>query len=170
MKKLFLLSSLAVLIFSSCKKDTTTVKQVDQAFSAVYNINSSDWVTANGGKSYTAELNIPELDNVIYQNGAVLVYISFAGTTYYEALPQVFDGITYGVIHSNGYVGIDISAITGDLVDPPTQKISAKVVLIDATSLELHKDVNLNDLGAVKKAFNINQKSFLDFCKTPAFF
>jgi hypothetical protein len=155
MKKLFLLSSLAVLVFSSCKKDTT-VKQVDQAFSAVYNINPTDWVTANGGKSYTAELDIPELDNIIYQNGAVLVYISFAGTTYYEALPQVFDGITYGAIHSNGYVGIDISAISGDLVDPPTQKISAKVVLIDATSLQLHKDVNLHDLGAVKKAFNVN--------------
>ena len=155
MKKLFLLSSLAVLVFSSCKKDTT-VKQVDQAFSAVYNINPTDWVTANGGKSYTAELDIPELDNIIYQNGAVLVYISFAGTTYYEALPQVFDGITYGAIHSNGYVGIDISAISGDLVDPPTQKISAKVVLIDATSLELHKDVNLHDLGAVKKAFNVD--------------
>jgi hypothetical protein len=153
MKKLFLLSALSILILSSCKKE---VKQVDQAFSAVYDIAPGDWATSNGGKSYTAELDVPELDNIIYSDGAVLVYISFSGTTYYEALPQAFDGLTYGVIHSNGYVGIDISAITGELIDPPIQKISAKVILIDATRLELLKDVNLHDLGSVQKALNIN--------------
>ncbi|HZI68242.1 MAG TPA: hypothetical protein VFD44_00970, partial [Hanamia sp.] len=58
-------------------------------------------------------------------------------------------------IHSNGYVGIDISAVSGDLISAPTQTITAKVVLIDATALSLHKDVNLNDLGAVQKAFNV---------------
>ncbi|MGN6530946.1 MAG: hypothetical protein ACTHK0_04245, partial [Ginsengibacter sp.] len=111
--------------------------------------------TNNNGQSFTAQLNIPEIDNNIYQNGAVLVYISFAGTNYYEALPEVFDGITYGAIHSPGFVSIDISAISGAPIDPPSQNISAKVILIDAAALALHKDVNLNDLGAVKDAFNI---------------
>ena len=155
MKKILLFSALSLLIFASCKKEVTEVQKVDQAFSAVYNIEPGDWVTTNDGASYTAELDVPELDDLIYQNGAVLVYLSFSGTSYYEALPEVFDGITYGVIHSSGYVGVDISAVSGDLINPPDQTISAKVVLIDASALELHKDVNLNDLSEVKKVFKI---------------
>jgi hypothetical protein len=156
MKKILLFSTLAFLFFSSCKKEVTEVQKVDQAFSAVYDIAPSAWTTTNNGLSYTAQLNIPELDDIIYQNGAVLVYLSFPGTNYYEALPEVFDGITYGAIHSSGYVGIDISALSGDVINPPSQTISAKVVLIDASALAMHKDVNLNDLSAVKEAFNIH--------------
>lgn len=156
MKKLLLLSIPVLLLFISCKKEVTKVEKVDQAFSAVYTIQPGDWTTDNNGESFTAQLNVPELDNVIYQNGAVLVYLSFSGTSYFEALPEVFDGIAYGAIHSNGYVGIDISSANpGDLISAPTQTITAKVVLIDATALSLHKDVNLNDLGAVQKAFNV---------------
>lgn len=155
MKKLFLFLAPAFFIFASCKKEVTKVEKVDQAFSAVYTIQPGDWTTDNDGLSYTAQLNVPEVDDVLYQNGAVLVYISFSGTNYYEAIPEVFDGIAYGAIHSNGYVGVDISAVTGELIDAPTQSISAKVVLIDASALSLHKDVNLKDLGEVQKAFNI---------------
>lgn len=159
MKKILLLilTVPAFAFLSSCKKEVTKVEQVDQAFSAIFTIQPTDWSTDNNGLSYTAELNIPELDNVIYENGAVLVYLSFTGTSYYEALPEVFDGITYGAIHSPGYVGIDISSVSGDLLNPPGQTISAKVILIDATALSMHKDVNLNDLGAVEKAFNIKE-------------
>lgn len=156
MKKMFLLLALPLIVFSSCKKEVTEVKQVDQAFSAVYTIAPADWTSTDNGKSYSADLNVPELDNVIYQNGAVLVYVSFANTSYYEALPQVFDGITYGVIHSDGYVTIDMSAISGNAINPPGKDVSAKVVLIDATKLALRKDVNLKDLSAVQKAFNIH--------------
>lgn len=155
MKKIFLLFIPAFLIFSSCKKEITKVEQVDQAFSAVYTIQPGDWTTDNNGLIYTAQINIPELDNKIYQNGAVLVYLSFSGSSYYEALPEVFDGISYGAIHSPGYVGIDISDVSGQAITPPGQSISAKVVLIDATALGMHKDVNLKNLGAVQKAFNI---------------
>lgn len=157
MKKLLLLILATFIFLSSCKKEVTKVEQVDQAYSALSTIQPTDWTTDNNGLSYTAELNIPELDNVIYDHGAVLVYISFTGTSYYEALPEVFDGITYGAIHSPGYVGIDISAVSGDPIDPPGQTISAKVILIDATALSMHKDVNFNDLSAVQKAFNIKE-------------
>lgn len=158
MNKLFIPFFLSLLIFSACKKEVTQVQQqeqVNQAFSAVYSIQPDDWTTDNDGLSYTASLNIPELDDVIYQDGAVLVYLSFSGTSYYEALPEVFNGFAYGVIHSSGYVSIDISAISGEQINPPTQTILTKVILIDAVKLSLHKDVNLKDLGAVKKAFNI---------------
>lgn len=156
MKKIIFLSALSLMIFTSCKKEITQVKQVNQAFSAVFTISPGSWTTSNNGVSYNASLQIPELDNVIYQNGGVLVYISFDGSGYYEALPEVFDSFTYGAIHANGYVTIDVSALSGDPINPPAQTISAKVILIDAQALGLHKDVNLRDLGAVQKAFNIN--------------
>ena len=155
MKKLLILLAPAFFVFGSCKKEVTKVEKVDQAFSAVYTVQPGDWTTDNNGLSYTAQLNVPEVDDVLYQNGAVLVFLSFSGTNYYEAIPEVFDGIAYGAIHSNGYVGIDISAINGDLINPPTQSISAKVVLIDASALALHKDVNLKNLGEVQKAFKV---------------
>jgi hypothetical protein len=126
MKRAFLLLALPLLIFSSCKKEVTEVQQVDQAFSAIYTINPADWKTTNGG------------------------------TSYYEALPQVFDGITYGVIHGDGYVSVDISTISGNAVTPPGEPVTAKIILIDATKLALKKDVNLRDMQAVQKAFNIN--------------
>lgn len=155
MNKAILLLAVPLIIFSSCKKEVTEVRQVDQAFSAVYTIQPGDWKTTNNGLSYSVDFDVPELDNVIYQNGAVLVYLSFAGNTYYEALPQVFDGITYGVIHGNGYVGIDISDLSGNAIDPPGQPVSAKIVLIDATKLALHKDIDLRDLQQVERVFNI---------------
>ncbi|MCO5237460.1 MAG: hypothetical protein M9933_14440 [Chitinophagaceae bacterium] len=157
MKKLFLLPVLAIFMFSSCKKEEITqVQQVNQAFSAVYTIAPADWSSTDGGIIYSAELDVPELDNIIYQDGAVLTYLSFSGTSYYEALPQVFDGITYGAIHGNGFVSIDMSALSGNPIDPPGQAVSAKIILIDAQRLALRKDINLRDMQAVEKAFNIH--------------
>lgn len=159
MKKLITPFFLSVLLLSACRKhvtqEITQVQQVNQAFSAVYTIQPGDWTTDNDGLTYTASLQIPELDKVIYQSGAVLVYLSFSGTSYYEALPEVFQGFTYGAIHSTGYVSIDIGAISGEEINPPAQTISAKVILIDAAKLALHKDVNLKDLRAVQRAFNV---------------
>lgn len=156
MKKLLLFLIPAFLIFSGCKKEVTKVEKVDQAYSAIYTIQPGDWTTDNNGLSYTAQLNVPEVDNTVYKNGAVLVYLSFSGTSYYEALPEVFDGISYGTIHSPGYVGIDMSAVSGQAITPPGQAITAKVILINATALGMHKDVNLNDLSAVQEAFNVH--------------
>ncbi|MBX3253604.1 MAG: hypothetical protein KF862_05635 [Chitinophagaceae bacterium] len=155
MKRIFLLSALPLFFFSSCKKEITEVQQVDQAFSAVYTIKPGDWVASNGGKMQSAELEVPELDNIIYEDGAVLVFLSFSGTNYYEALPQVFDGITFGALHSNGYITIDMTALSGNMVDPPGENVRAKIVLIDATRLALRKDVNLKDLKSVERAFKI---------------
>lgn len=156
MKRFLLLLAVPVLVFSSCtKNEITEVQQVDQAFSAVYDISPNSWTTNNGGAIYSAELDVPELDNYIYQNGAVLVYVSFAGTSYYEALPQVFDGVSFGAIHGDGWVSIDLSNVTGGVVDPPGETVKAKIILIDATQLALNKDVNFKDLSAVEKAFNI---------------
>ena len=128
----FLLVSFAA--FSACKKEITQINEVNQAFSAVYTIAPQDWKTTDNGINYSVTFQIPELDDNIYNNGAVLVYISF-GSDYYEALPEVFDGITYGTIHSKGVVTIDLSALDGSKITVPTQAVSAKIILIDAKPL-----------------------------------
>jgi len=125
---------LAVLSFSACKK-VTEVKQVDQAFSAVYSLSASGWTSSDNGISYSTTLQVPELDNVIQTSGAVIVYISFDNGANYEALPEVFDGIAYGAVHKTGSVTIDLFALAGGTITPPGSTILAKVVLVDATPL-----------------------------------
>ena len=66
----------------------------------------------------------------------------------------MFDGITYGAVHGSGYVSIDMSAIDGANINPPGQPVSANY-FNDATRLALKKDINLKDMQAVEKAFNI---------------
>ncbi len=158
MKNLFLFSAPALFFLFSCRKEITQVPQVNQAYSAVYTIAPGEWSSSDGGISYSAELEVPELDNLIYEDGAVLAYLSFSGASYYEALPQVFDGITYGAIHGKGFVSIDMSALSGNAINPPGQAVSVKIILIDAQRLALRRDINLRDMQAVERAFNIKSR------------
>ena len=126
---------LAFLSFSACKK-VTEVKQVDQAFSAVYSLAASGWTTSDLSVSYSTTLQVPEIDDIVQAGGAVIVYISFDNGANYEALPEVFDGIAYGAVHTTGSVTIDLFALDGGTITPPGSTILAKVVLIDATPLK----------------------------------
>lgn len=124
----------SMVLFSSCTK--TVTNKVDQAFSAIYTLNSSGWGTTDNGLSYSTSLSIPELDDIIQTNGGVLVYLSFDNGANYEAIPEVFDGISYGAVHSTGQVIIDLHAVDGSTINAPGAAILAKVVLIDATPLD----------------------------------
>ena len=128
---------LAALPFAACKKEITEVRQVDQAFSATYTLNAGGWTTSNGGQSYSTSLTVPELDDLILNDGAVIVYLSFDNGVSFEALPEVFDGIAYGSIHEIGLITIDLQASDGSgaVISAPSGTILAKVVLIDATPI-----------------------------------
>jgi hypothetical protein len=154
MKKIIAFSLLSAILATACTKETTQVQQVNQAFSATYSVAPSDWTTPDNGISYNVSFEVPEVDDNVYSNGAVLVYLSF-GTDYYEALPEVFEGIAYGFIHSSGFVTVDISAVDGGSIQPPTQSASVKIVLIKAQALMLHQGINLRDYANVKQAFGL---------------
>lgn len=155
MKKIAALLLISSLAFTACRKEVTEVQQVDQAFSTVLTIAPGDWSTSDNGYTYSAFIDIPDLDNTIYDHGAVLVYLEITSGIY-EALPEVFGGVAYGAIHNAGHITIDISDALGEAqVDPPSQSIKAKIVLIDAQLLSLHPDVNLKDLNAVQKTFKV---------------
>lgn len=156
MKKSTLILLATVLVaLSACKKEVTQVNQVDQAFSRVYDIMPEDWATDDNGLSYSTSFDVPELTDAIFDHGAVVVYLSFVDGVY-EALPEVYDGFSYGAIHGSGGVTIDVYALDGSTIDPPTGEIYAKVILIDATALSLHPGINLRDYNTLKSTFHLD--------------
>lgn len=157
MKKLSLLFAPAMIgsiaFFSSCQREVVQPSQ-PLAYSAVYDIMPSDWATSDNGISYSTTFNVPELSNSIFDHGAVIVYLSFDNNIY-EALPEVFDGISYGAIHSPGAVTVDYHAVDGSNVSAPGGEVYAKIILINAQQLSMHPNVNLRDYNAVKSAFKL---------------
>jgi hypothetical protein len=134
MKLLTALTTMIVL-FSACTKTVTEVQQVDQAFSIIYTLNPGGWGSNDGGFSYSTTLNVPELDQSMLNNGAIVVFLSFDKGANYEAIPEVFDGISYGALHSLGVITLDLHAVDGSKLNPPSATILAKVVLIQGTEL-----------------------------------
>ena len=137
--KFALLSLLTILSLSACKKTTVVNQTVDQAYSAIYTVQPGDWVQGQDGAQtyYYVNLDIPELDDIINTHGGVEVYISFNGGANYEALPEVFDGVAYGSLHTTGTVTVDLREAYGaSLTSPISTALTVKVVLIDATPLD----------------------------------
>src|ERR1700754_4438101 len=128
------------LIFTlgSCKKTVTNI--VDQGFSAYYKVHGADFKTSDGGRTYTLSLDVPEVDEQIVANGAVMVYLSLDNGETYEALPEFFQNIAYGTYHQAGSVSVDLTAANHtDIIDQPTDPqvgfFLIKVVILDATPL-----------------------------------
>ncbi len=139
--KIALLSVFAILTFSGCTK--TTVQQVNQVFSAVYTVQANQWALGtdpDGTTFYYTTLTVPELTQAIDINGGVLVYLSFddpsSSNPTYEQMPEVFDGVAYGAIHTTGSVTIDLRAADGSNAPGPiTGPTMIKVILLDAQAL-----------------------------------
>ncbi|MFI5156190.1 MAG: hypothetical protein ACHQEM_08390 [Chitinophagales bacterium] len=125
-----------ILLISSCTKTITQVQQVDQAFSTIYTLQPAGWGSPDGGLSYSTNLNVPEIDQAMLNNGAILVYLSFDNGANYEAIPEVFDGISYGSLHSLGLITLDLHAVDGSKINGPGGTILAKVVLVQGTPLQ----------------------------------
>ncbi len=136
-------AAIVLISFSSCKK-TYIDQTVNQAFSAIYTIDPSAWQQGTNSDQtifYYVNLSVPELDDIINTHGGVEVYLSFddpnATVKNYEALPEVFDGVAYGSLHTTGTVTIDLrGADGGSLSSPIGTTVTAKVVLIDAQPLD----------------------------------
>lgn len=131
---------LSLFGLGSCTKHVTQV--VDQGFSAIYTIKPTDWVadTYTGTPAlneYAVVLSVPEVDDQIVANGAVMVYLSFDNGTTYDELPAVESGVSYNTLHSKGSVYIGFSDVDGSPVQTlPNGNIIAKVVILDATPLD----------------------------------
>jgi hypothetical protein len=127
MKKSILLLALFVLVMgSSCKKE-----QIVPNRTIITTLSSGNWIKLNGGKSYTASINMPEIDNYFNDYGGVLVYVSFENGTY-EQIPQVYNGVSYSYLTRSGQIVIEIQSSDGLAVISPPGSIKVKIVLIES--------------------------------------
>jgi hypothetical protein len=137
--KIALLAVFAIVTFSGCTKN---YPQVNQVYSALYTVTSDKWAASpNQDGSYYTSLDVPELTNDIDLHGGVVVYLSFDDQTNpdptYETLPEVIEGVAYGVVHSTGSVTVDLrGADGGPITGPITSTILIKVVLLQAQPLD----------------------------------
>lgn len=128
---LFLPLLMLAITFTSCKKEEITQEVVIPNRTIVTDIAPTDWQLATNGSYYRVTINMPEINQAVYDNDAVLAYFSFDGTNY-EAIPDVFQGSTLTVTHAVGKVYVDIQGADGGPVDPPGETIRVKIVIVES--------------------------------------
>lgn len=127
MKKYILLLALFVLsMASACKKE-----QIVPNRTIITTLSSGNWIKLDGGRSYTASINMPEIDNYFNDYGGVLVYVSFENGTY-EQIPQVYNGVSYSYLTRSGQIVIEIQSSDGQAVISPPGSVKVKIVLIES--------------------------------------
>jgi hypothetical protein len=127
MKKHIALLALFVLFMgASCKKE-----QIVPNRTVITTLTSGNWIKLNGGRSYTASINMPEIDNYFNDYGGVLVYLSFENGTY-EQIPQVYNGVSYSYLTRSGQIVIEIQSSDGQAVISPPGSVKVKIVLIES--------------------------------------
>ncbi len=130
MKKwpLLLLLASIFLVSSSCKKEYITNETIPN-FTVVHTVAVADWTLRQSDGTYNAVINMPEIDNVTFDNDGVIVAAMFDGTNY-EALPQVYDGFSYTYFYSPGFLTVSVQGATGGAGSRPTGPIKFKIVLV----------------------------------------
>ena len=127
MKRSLIFICLSFLIFAAgCKKEMIVPNRT-----IITTLNSGSWVQTSGGRTYTAVINMPEIDNYFNDHGGVLVYISFDSGTY-EQVPQVYNGVSYSYITRTGQIVMEIQSSDGLGTVTPPGTVKVKIVLIDS--------------------------------------
>ncbi|WP_207535548.1 hypothetical protein [Desertivirga arenae] len=119
-----------LLLFSACQKNEY-VDVIDNR-TIIVNVPATSWTSTNGGKSYFATVDMPEITNEFNERGGVLVYLTFGNRTY-EKLPQVSNGVSYRFTSSPGHIDLGLeSSDPGVTISPPGQTITAKIILVES--------------------------------------
>lgn len=130
-KLLFILLCTTTLGLVSCKKDTIVQETPNRTI--IINIQPNQWLPSSNGRTFTAEINIPEIDALNVDIEGILVYLDHpVNQSSYIQLPYVYEGASYSYEHFNGGIAIDIQRSTFATENPtkPTVPIRLKVVLI----------------------------------------
>ena len=127
-KTLPILMAIFAFLATSCTKQ---YEQVTPNQTIITTVDSGDWKTNDGGKTYSVTLNVPEIDSYFNQHGGVLLYASF-GNSVYEQVPEVYNGVAYSYSHSPGSLEVDIQASDGIAVVNPPGSVKFKIVLVDS--------------------------------------
>jgi hypothetical protein len=163
-----------MLLLTSCGKDGATGPQGPagtNGTNGVANISVQDFTinswnqTTTGTLYYYTQLNVTALTADVNNNGAVEVFFSTTGGTYWTGLPMteyVSGGSNYIFNFSTGtnLVEVDWIAASGFVVgnDPNTifgATIQLKVVVIPPSMRKANPDVNFHNYNEIKKHFKI---------------
>ena len=165
MEKLIRISPfvLLMLLLSQCTKTGMDVLDgINYTRSVIYDINPSEWSGDING--YKSLIDVPEITDDIYYNGAVLVYRLF------ENEPKSFNMLPYTYLENSLAVYMDFDAYVGSIdliykevfegvIDTPVPAdiMAFKVVIIQGIPLTTLKGmVDVSDYKAVAKMMNVN--------------
>ncbi len=133
MKKIIYIAVALVgtLALSSCQKTEVIENHYNNARSLWFEVGSNQWTPNASGELWSYSRNIPEIDELIFENGTVLVDISF-GDGIFEPLTTVYEGLAYRYDYEVGRLWIDVTWADGQggAVGRPGD-ITLKVLLLD---------------------------------------
>ena len=160
---------LLMLLFSQCTGPAGPMGNdgldgldgISFAYSVIYDVGPSEWVGDVNG--YNALIDVPEITNDIYYNGAVLVYRLF------ETEPKSFNLLPYTYVDNSLVVYMDFDAYVGSInliykevfdgvndTPVPVNIMSFKVLIIEGIPLGTLKGlVDVSDYVAVAKMMNV---------------
>jgi hypothetical protein len=132
---LSIIGCVIVLAASSCTKKYVTP---NPNLTVYKTINPSDWVLytnqATGQQSYTAPLNLDEINADFNHYGGVIVAITYPSANsndeVYEQLPEVFEGTSFSFTYNPGSLAVYAQAPNGTTAVKPTSVIDVKIVLV----------------------------------------
>lgn len=130
MKKvnLLLITLPLIILISSCQKNEYVVPNR----TIITELKPGNWITSDNGRTYSAAIDMPEIDNYFNERGGVLVYASF-GNQVFEQLPQVYDGVAYSYTTQPGQIVIDVQSSDGIvIIENPPGSMTIKIVLIES--------------------------------------
>jgi hypothetical protein len=152
---------LLTIIFAQCTKTDKDdyIPAVYYTHSAIYDINSSEWTGDSNG--YNLNINVPEITEDIYYNGAVLVYrLVETAPKSFNMLPYTYmDNLLTVYMDFDVYVGI-INLMYKEVYNsandtPVPGNMSFKVVIIKGIPLGALKGiVDVNNYEAVARMLN----------------
>lgn len=125
---LSIIGCVIVLAASSCTKKYITPNPNK---TVLINVKSTEWTTTDGGKTYSAVIDAPEIDSYFNDNGGVLLYFSFTDGVY-EQIPEVYQGISYSYTHNTGSIALYAQSATGTAVISRPDDAVLKFLLIDS--------------------------------------
>jgi hypothetical protein len=127
MKRSIIFICFSLIVFAAgCKKEMIVPNRT-----IITTLNSSSWIPNSGGRTYTAAIDMPEIDNYFNEHGGVLVYISFDNGIY-EQVPQVYNGVSYSYITRVGQIVMEIQSSDGLGTVTPPGTVRVKIVLIES--------------------------------------
>lgn len=150
MRKIFLLSAILVVLFTSCSKNKYGKAEI------ISNTYTVSWTYAF--PSYKTLISEPLITQDIIDNGAVMVYMSHGNGGGWIALPCTLpQDATYSSAYSfviyDG--GLSVWKTDTDMytLDPGTKTF--KVVILSQQGLIQHPGLDLTDYETVEKELNL---------------